>query len=231
MLPADVEFDLAMQDGSPTEFPSDALFDLAMFDENAEHAPSESAETEFDFSMFTSSQDSATAQTPIAPIVEQQLCDKDQIIGERMDLDSNPAFRAAIESREASSHPTSIEVPQVFKKRSFDFTTGQVYGPAGAQTVITIRPQCLFRIEKVIATDSNGSPGTGTAIVQIAIGQKIQKPTNRGRGSLSVFFAWNSLADGVRLDTAQPWENIAITVSFVQSCTFSCTLFGTAEIE
>lgn len=117
------------------------------------------------------------------------------------------------------------------KTRDYNFDFGFVWGNAGFVTTITIRPQCRFRVEKMMATDTHTQPGFGTSIIQVAIGQKIQRPGNAARGSLSTFFAQTALADGISLDTAHPWEAIALTISFIQDCTFHGALFGTAEVE
>ncbi len=78
-----------------------------------------------------------------------------------------------------------------------------------------------------MATDSATPAGHGTRIVQIAVGQKIQKPGGH-RGTLTHFFSQNALANGILFDTAQPWANIAVTVSFVQAVTFNMSVFGKA---
>lgn len=136
----------------------------------------------------------------------------------------------AIDEDDDQLEGLELAKPQA-RRREFDFTTGGVWAPAGAQTTITIRPQCVFRCEKFMATDSTSTPGMGTMIVQVAIGQKIQRPANAPNGSLTRFFDPSSRANGISFDTAHAWEDISITVSFVQSCTFYANLFGTAELE
>lgn len=121
--------------------------------------------------------------------------------------------------------------PKKKKQRSLDFSFGYVWGTAGFVTTITVRPQCVFRVEKMMLTDNSSNPGFGTSIVQVTVGQKIQRPGTAGRGTLSTFFSQNALADGIKLDTAHEWEDIALTVSFIQECTFYANLFGSAEIE
>lgn len=129
--------------------------------------------------------------------------------------------------------PAALEVVDKPARRRMevDFATGPCWAPAGATTTITIRPQCAFRCEKTMATDSAATPGMGTMIVQVAIGQKVQRPSNTPRGTLTRFFDPSSRANGITFDTAHAWEDIAITVSFVQDCTFNASLFGTAEID
>ncbi len=89
-------------------------------------------------------------------------------------------------------------------------------------------PQCLFRGEKVIATDTGSPNGYGTRISTITVGQKVQRP---GRGSsLTAFFANNALGNGIKWDTTNPAIQIAVTVSFIQSCTFDMTVLGRAVV-
>jgi hypothetical protein len=82
-----------------------------------------------------------------------------------------------------------------------------------------------------MATDTFSTPGRGTAIIQAAIGQKVQRPGSAGQGSLTEFFSQTALADGIHFDTSHEWESIALTVRFIQECTFHAMLFGSAEIE
>ncbi|HUK34398.1 MAG TPA: hypothetical protein VLV86_10825 [Vicinamibacterales bacterium] len=159
------------------------------------------------------------------------LAGEDVDVSHGVNLAANPAFRQALSARVAQQHPLLGERGKNLRQRQFDFATGAVWAPAGAQTVITINPQCLFRCEKVMATDTGSVPGMGTSIVQVAIGQKIQRPGNAGQGTLTQFFAETSLANGIRFDTAHAWEAIAITVSFNETCTFNMNLWGTVEID
>jgi hypothetical protein len=152
-----------------------------------------------------------------------------QVVG--VNFDSHPAFEGAIATRSANAQPAVTMRDDVPKERQFDMAFGAVWGPAGFQTTITIRPQCLFRAEKLMATDSASTPGTGTSIVQVGVGQRIQRPGNTPQGSLTLFFAQNAVADGITFDTAHPWEDIAITVSFIVACTFNATLWGRAVVD
>ncbi len=150
------------------------------------------------------------------------------VLGAAANLSSMPAFRQEL-ARRAGRGVSLIEEIEVERRRrglSFDF--GPVFGPAGFTTTITLSPQCRFRGEKMMATDS--ALGFGTMIVSVAVGQRIQKPGNTGQGSLTKFFDQTSLANGVTYDTAHDWEQIALTIAFVQSCTFNASLFGTAEL-
>lgn len=116
--------------------------------------------------------------------------------------------------------------------RDWQLDFGPVWGPAGETTTITIRPQCLFRGEKIMATDTAPTPGLGTRIVAVTVGQKLQRPAGAANGgTLSTFFGANSLANGILFDTAKEWSTVAVTVSFVQTCTFEMSVFGKAVVE
>lgn len=144
-------------------------------------------------------------------------------------LAATPAYTGALAARAAKGQALLATRQSRPQQRQLDFPISGAFGPVGGRTTITIRPQCIFRVEKFMVTDTVG--GLGTSIVQIAIGQKIQRPGNTPQGTLSQFFAEVAHANGITLDTAHPWEDIAITVAFNQACTFYGNLFGTADID
>jgi hypothetical protein len=111
--------------------------------------------------------------------------------------------------------------------RDWDLNFGPVYGEAGTTTVITAAPQCLFRGEKVVATDTANKPGCGTRISQVLIGQRLQRPATGG-GSLTVFFSNGAVGNGTQWDICESSQSISVTVSFIESCTFDMTVFGSA---
>ena len=113
--------------------------------------------------------------------------------------------------------------------RDWDVSFGPAFGQAGTQLVLTQQMQCLFRAEKVMATDSGSTPGRGTRIVQFIVGQRIQRPTASG-SALVDFFGPAALGNGIRWDTCQQGLSISITVSFVESCTFDISIFGRAIV-
>lgn len=113
--------------------------------------------------------------------------------------------------------------------RDWDLSFGPISGPAGAVATIVKAPQCLFRVEKVMASDTGNPPGTATRIMQFLVGNRIQRPSASG-SSLVVFFGPATLGNGLRWDTCQQGLSIAITVSFVQAATFDMTCFGRAVI-
>lgn len=104
---------------------------------------------------------------------------------------------------------------------------GPVFGSAGTITTLTVVPQCAFQGRKVMANDTGSTPGQGTRVMQLLVGQRMQRPLASG-STLAAFFGVNALGNDVRWDTCQKGLAIAITVSFVESCTFDMTVFGRA---
>lgn len=148
------------------------------------------------------------------------------VLGEM--LQKSPAFQSFVAKRAAGSRPVTHRMP-LQKARDWDLSFGPVSGAAGTTTIITIAPQCLFRGEKVMATDTGSPAGTGTRITQVLIGQRLQRPATGG-GSLTLFFSNGALGNGIKWDTCQQALSIAVTVSFVSSCTFDMTVFGKAVV-
>lgn len=111
--------------------------------------------------------------------------------------------------------------------RQWDLPFGPAFGAAGTSTVITVSPQCLFRVEKVLATDTGSPPGTATRIMQFLVGQRMQRPSANG-STLAMFFGPGTLGNGVRWDTCQQGLSISVTVSFVQAATFDMTVIGSS---
>lgn len=141
-------------------------------------------------------------------------------------LQRSPAFQQYAARRAAASRPITHRQP-LQKARDWDLSFGPVSGAAATTTVITVAPQCLFRGEKVVATDSHTPAGTGTRITQVLIGQRLQRPATGG-GSLTLFFSNGTLGNGIKWDTCQQALSIAVTVSFIQAVTFDMTVFGKA---
>lgn len=115
------------------------------------------------------------------------------------------------------------------RTRDWDLSFGPTFGLAGTITTIVASPQVLFRGRKIMATDSGTPAGTGTRIMQMLVGQRMQRPSANG-SSLVAFFGPGALGNGVTFDTAQPALTIAVTVSFVQDCTFDMSIFGEATV-
>lgn len=143
----------------------------------------------------------------------------------------NPAARQVFKRRAVQTTPMRAAKPALEPQlREWQIDFGPVFGPAGAQTTITLQPQCLFRGEKIMATDTGTTAGRGTRIVSVTVGMKVQRPAGVG-ATLTQFFSSNALGNGITFDTANEWTAIAVTVSFVESCTFDMTVFGKAVVD
>ena len=150
-----------------------------------------------------------------------------EILGEL--VKRSPAFAQYASKRLAASRPMVAKTP-LNKARDWQIDFGPVFGVAGTTTTIIVNPQCLFRGEKVMATDtSSGTAGMGTAIQAIFVGQKSQRPANQGQ-TLTAFFANNALGNGIKWDTCEKALSISLTIAFLNSCTFFCTVFGKAVL-
>ncbi len=143
-------------------------------------------------------------------------------------MQQSPAFAQYAQKRVANSRPITHKVP-LQKARDWQIDFGPVSGAAGTTTTITLQPQCLFRGEKILATDSGSPVGYGTRIATILIGQKLQRPAGNG-ATLTAFFAQNALGNGIKWDTCEKALSVSLTVSFIQTCTFDATVFGKAVL-
>jgi hypothetical protein len=143
-------------------------------------------------------------------------------------LAQSPAFQNLLAKKAAQGRPVMHQQP-LRMARDWDFPLGPVSGAAGTTTTISFQPQAYFRVEKLMATDTGSPAGFGTAVSQILVGQRLQRPAT-GSSTLSIFFSQQSLGNGLRWDTCQPAFQIALTISFVQSCTFYGNLFGKAVV-
>ena len=148
------------------------------------------------------------------------------ILGELMA--KSPAFAQYAQKRAAASRPMLTRQP-LQKARDWQIDFGPVSGTVGQITTVVQPPQCLFRAEKVMATDTSTNAGYGTAITSIFVGQKNQRPANSG-ATLTAFFANNSLGNGIKWDTCKEALSISIGVSFIAQCTFYMTVFGKAVL-
>jgi len=148
-----------------------------------------------------------------------------QLLGEMMAR--SPQMAAFVQQKIAATQPMIRRTP-IDRARDWDFPLGPVSGSAGTTTTITIQPQTLFRVEKIMATDVGPqTAGYNTAVTQVIIGNKLQRPATTG-GTLTLFFSNNALGNGVKWDTCQPALSIAFTVSFITTSTFYGTLWGKA---
>lgn len=112
--------------------------------------------------------------------------------------------------------------------RSYQIGTGPVFGLAGTTKTVVMSPQCLFRGEKLVATDTGKTPGAGTRILNLFVGQKTQFPPNANLPTSHFSRSQSALSSGVRMDTCDPSCVITTTISFIESCTFDMQIFGKA---
>ncbi len=138
------------------------------------------------------------------------------------------AFRDYINRRAGATRLIVYNDP-LNTERDWQIDFGPASAPAGEVLTFFNSPQCLFRGEKVIATDTGSPAGTGTRIQTITVGQKVQRPAGRA-ATLTSFFANNALGNGIKWDTSDRALTIAVTVSFIQSCTFDMSVFGRAVL-
>ncbi len=154
----------------------------------------------------------------------------DEILGEQMHV-AESQIADYVARVAAMGTPLVRRTNPRSEMRDWELSFGPASAPAGQVLVFTERPQATFRVEKVIATDSSSLPGTGTRIMQISVGQKIQRPGNgSGAGALTNFFASSALGNGTLWDTCEPALSISVVVSFVQACTFDMSVFGKCVI-
>lgn len=118
---------------------------------------------------------------------------------------------------------------ELSQRSYWDFPLGPVFGQAGTTTVISFQPQCAFRVEKVMATDTGTPPGMATAVMQFLVGQRLQRPATNG-ATVAIFFGPMTLGNGLRWDTCERGLSISLTISFIETATFYGSLFGSAAV-
>lgn len=101
---------------------------------------------------------------------------------------------------------------------------GPQKGFAGQTINIQAMPRCLFRGERILATDDAVPAGSGTRIQNVLVGNKQQTHSS----VLTSFFSQQSLGSGTKFDTCDPALAITMSVQYMKTCTFSATLFGKA---
>jgi hypothetical protein len=154
--------------------------------------------------------------------------DDSDILGALEDLGHDTGFKQYEIERAAMGTPMLVRRNTPMERREWQLDLGPASAPAGEQLTFYSQPQYHFRTEKVVATDSVG--GAGTRILSVQVGHRLQRPAGGGQGALTSFFAQTALGNGQLWDTCQPALTISMTVSFVQACTFDCTIFGSAII-
>jgi hypothetical protein len=195
--------------------------EIIKLDENVEVETStenfvESAIAGLDQNTETATPPAIAAIEPTAPVSAFVMLDEM--------LQKSPAFQQYVANRAAAMKPIVSRRPAQ-RARDWDLSFGPVFGRAGTITTMSVQPRCFFRGEKIIAIDSSERPGYGTRIMNIFVGQQRQQlPTEFLTSNLSS----ESLRNGAKLDTCNPALSIAATISFIESCTFSMSIFGKA---
>ena len=152
----------------------------------------------------------------------------EDILGAVFNPQANPNFKAALARKAALSRPSTMNQPPN-KAREFQFPLTQ-YGTPGQTVTVSATPQVHFRSEKLVINEIGSSTnGYGTTITGVTVGQRNQMPTTSG-GMLSASFINTALGNGIKWDTCQPALSISVTLSFLQTCTWYCTIFGRAVL-
>ena len=138
-------------------------------------------------------------------------------------IKGSTAFQTALAQRMAARAPITKHVPPT-KKRRWPVGFIGSGGPASGTVNIQVQPQCLFRGEKLICSES--TPG-GSAIVGIFVGNLPQLPTLQNTIATSAF-ASGALDNEMLFDTCGPAMFITFQVQFSSSCTFTAALWGHA---
>lgn len=99
----------------------------------------------------------------------------------------------------------------------------RTHGKSGDKKVITVKPKCHFRGEKILAFDSGNGYATrvGTALV----GVQIQHP-DESEAVLTATFDKTAVGNGMKWDVCRPTESISITISFLEDGWWEGTVFG-----
>jgi hypothetical protein len=106
---------------------------------------------------------------------------------------------------------------------------GPYTGQAGELKTLSAVPQVFYRVENLTATDNSPTPGLGTRITKMIVGNKLQRPI--AQGSTLVQFLGpgpSEVEDHISWDGCPPGSTISVEVSFVVACTFDLTFFGRA---
>ncbi len=118
--------------------------------------------------------------------------------------------------------------PQPIQARDWmiDF---ELEGKRGEIKKVRSYSQCIFRGEKLLATDTSEVPGRGTRIRYIFVGNKSQREVD-GDGTLTLFYSQNSLGNATKYDTCQVGQRILYEIEFLEDCTWIAALFGKAVV-
>lgn len=140
----------------------------------------------------------------------------------------------------AASETPVMRPRPMSRKRLWEAPLGPVYVPPNQTATATHQSSFFFRVENLIASDSQS--GFGTLISAISVGQKNQMPVGATRGVPTFVHAPSALSrrghahgqdGGYRLlwDTAQPAMTITVQITDIGvtpgGSTWSGALFGT----
>lgn len=117
---------------------------------------------------------------------------------------------------------------------------GPYSGQAGEIKVLSATPQVPYYVENIFATDDSPSPGNGTRLAKLIVGNQLQRPALSS--TLSAIFGVDKLRTGknrglpgggndegmLHWDMCPAGSTISVEVSFVVACQFDMTFFGKA---
>jgi hypothetical protein len=137
--------------------------------------------------------------------------------------DEKAAIQKAFADNLARSQPTIIRhAPRKARNWQVDFPA--VTGEEGDIKYLQARPQCLFRADKLRATDSLA--GEGTVILDMFVGQRLQWPSGTTIPTHKMMNDWFSH----QFDTCEPVFFITLKIRFLKKCEFSAILQGRAVL-
>lgn len=140
-------------------------------------------------------------------------------------VSGSPSFLNALQNQISRSHPAVRKIsPQ--RRQSFQIGFSHRGGKKGQSVTIQQTLQQLFRGEKLVLTDTFQSPGRGTLLTGLFIGNRSQFPQIQG-GIPSVTFDATALGNAISPMICQPGIPVSMTVEFLEDCDFFGAIFGT----
>ena len=109
------------------------------------------------------------------------------------------------------------------RTRSFDFDSGLIEGLENDILTLVFRPGIVFRVEKIMATDTFN--GQETIIENCTVGTEPQLGFTMSARRSSSFGLFN-LDSGLRFDAVTEDKAIAFRIRFLKACTFYMILVG-----
>ncbi len=136
-------------------------------------------------------------------------------------IQKSPQMAAFIQQRATATRPLVRQAP-AYKTRGFSFDFS-ISGRKGDTVNVVRDPNILFRIDRLMAVDNSSSPGLGTRIKMIIIGNRIQYRAESG-GCFSAQL--DEISRNMKFDVCQLGLSIAVSVEFLKDCDWSMTAFG-----